>query len=282
MSDFGGAVKQKDTYDLAVFGIPYDAKSSYLKGAAAGPAAIRAASVEDMINAFTELGADLSRDADLVDLGDVDVSGKFEQVASRIETRLFEVLDRAAVPLVMGGDHSVTYPIVRALARVFPTLDILHFDAHPDLYEEFQGDPYSHACPFARILEEGLAARMVQVGIRAATTDHRAKAERSGIRMIEMKDLADDLTLSFRNPLYVSFDIDALDPAYAPGVSHLEPGGMTTRQALGILHRLEADIVGMDIVEVNPSRDPSGITAAAAAKLLMEVAGKIVVEGRKA
>lgn len=282
MSDFGGAVKQKDTYDLAVFGIPYDAKSSYLKGAAAGPAAIRAASVEDMINAFTELGADLSRDADLVDLGDVDVSGKFEQVASRIETRLFEVLDRAAVPLVMGGDHSVTYPIVRALARVFPTLDILHFDAHPDLYEEFQGDPYSHACPFARILEEGIAARMVQVGIRAATTDHRAKAERSGIRMIEMKDLADDLTLSFRNPLYISFDIDALDPAYAPGVSHLEPGGMTTRQALGILHRLEADIVGMDIVEVNPSRDPSGITAAAAAKLLMEVAGKIVVEGRKA
>jgi len=281
MSDFGGAVKQKDTYDLAVFGIPYDAKSSYLKGAAAGPAAIRAASVEDMINAFTELGADLSRDADLVDLGDVDVSGKFEQVAARIESRLLEILDRAAVPLVMGGDHSVTFPIVRALARVFPTLDILQFDAHPDLYEEFQGDPYSHACPFARILEDGLSARLVQVGIRAATTDHKAKAERSGIRMIEMKDLADNLILSFRNPLYISFDIDALDPAYAPGVSHLEPGGMTTRQALGILHRLEADIVGMDIVEVNPSRDPSGITAAAAAKLLMEVAGKIVVEGRK-
>jgi len=281
MGDFGGATKQKDTYDLAVFGIPYDAKSSYLKGAAAGPAAIRAASVEDMINAFTELGADLSRDADLVDLGDVDVSGEFEQVAARIESRLFEVLDREAVPLVLGGDHSVTYPIVRALARVFPTLDILHFDAHPDLYDQFQGDPYSHACPFARILEEGLAAGLVQVGIRAATKDHRAMAERSGIRMIEMKDLADDLTLSFRNPLYISFDIDALDPAYAPGVSHLEPGGMTTRQALGILHRLKADIVGMDIVEVNPSRDPSGITAAAAAKLLMEVAGKIVIEGCK-
>jgi agmatinase len=278
MGDFGGAVKQKDTYDLAVFGIPYDAKSSYLRGAAAGPAAIRAASDEDMINAFTELGADLFRDADLVDLGDVDASGEFEHVAARIESRLIEVLDRGAVPLVLGGDHSVTYPIVRTLARAFPSLDILHFDAHPDLYEEFQGDPYSHACPFARILEEGLAARLVQVGIRAATKDHRAKAERSGFRMVEMKDLKDDLTLNFRNPLYISFDIDALDPAYAPGVSHLEPGGMSTRQALGILHRLEADIVGMDIVEVNPSRDPSGITAAAAAKLIMEVAGKIVVE----
>ncbi len=281
MSDFGGAVKTGvDNYDLAVLGIPYDDKSSYLKGAAAGPAAIRAASDGDMINAFTELGADLSRDTTLVDLGDVDVTGEFEQVAARIEGRLSPILDRSAVPLVLGGDHSVTYPVVRALAKAFPILDILHFDAHPDLYEDYRGDPHSHACPFARILEQGLAASLVQVGIRAATADHRSKSGRSGIRMIEMKDLRDDLALSFRNPLYISFDIDALDPAYAPGVSHLEPGGLTTRQALGILHRLEAEIVGMDVVEVNPARDSSGITAAAAVKLLMEVAGKIVVEGR--
>jgi agmatinase len=281
MSDFGGAVQERDTYDLAVFGIPYDAKSSYLRGAAAGPGAIRAASNGDMINPSTELGADLSRDAVLVDLGDVDVSGAFEQVSGRIEARLAEVLDHAAVPLILGGDHSITYPIVRALARTYPALDILHFDAHPDLYDEFQGDPHSHACPFARILEEGLAAGLVQVGIRAATAAHRAKAASFGVRMLEMKDLEDGLVLSFRRPLYISFDIDALDPAFAPGVSHLEPGGMTTRLALGMLQRLEADIVGMDVVEVNPSRDPSGITAAAGAKLLMEVAGKIVVERRR-
>ena len=96
--------------------------------------------------------------------------------------------------------------------------------------------------------------------------------------MIEMKDLPGDLSLVFRHPLYISFDMDALDPAFAPGVSHLEPGGMSTRQALGIIHRLQARIVGMDVVEVNPSRDPSGITAAAAAKLIMETAGKIVME----
>jgi agmatinase len=178
----------------------------------------------------------------------------------------------------MGGDHSITYPIVRSLKGKHPALDILQFDAHPDLYDEFRGDPHSHACPFARILEEDLASTLVQVGIRAATAAHRAKAADSGVRMLEMKDLEDGLALKFRNPLYISFDIDALDPAFAPGVSHLEPGGMTTRQALGIIHRLEADIVGMDVVEVNPSRDPSGITAAAAAKLLMEAAGKIVIE----
>jgi agmatinase len=243
MSDFGGAVRKQDTYDLAVFGIPYDAKSSYLKGAASGPSAIRSASSGDRINAFTELGADLSRDAVLVDLGDVEVSGEFEQVSGRIEAKLGEVLDHSAVPLILGGDHSVTYPIVRALVGVYPSLDILHFDAHPDLYDQYQGDPYSHACPFARILEEGLAAGLVQVGIRAANAAHRARAESFDVRMLEMKDLEDDLALSFRRPLYISFDIDVLDPAFAPGVSHLEPGGMTTRQALGILHRLEADIV---------------------------------------
>ena len=281
MGDFGGAVQKSDRYDLAVFGIPYDEKSSYLRGAAAGPTAIRAASNGDMINGYTELGADLSRDAVLVDLGDVDASGGFAQVSGRIEARLGEVLDHPAVPLILGGDHSITYPIVRSLARTYPSLDILHFDAHPDLYEEFQGDPHSHACPFARILEEGLSDGLVQVGIRSATPAHRAKAAGFGVRMLEMRDLEDDLALSFRRPLYISFDIDALDPAYAPGVSHLEPGGMTTRQALRILQRLEADIVGMDVVEVNPSRDPSGITAAAAAKLLMEVAGKIVVDWRR-
>ena len=281
MSDFGGAVRDgAETYDLAVLGIPYDAKSSYLKGAAEGPAAIRAASDGAMINAFTELGADLSRDTVLADLGDVDASGDFERVAGRVGARIQQILEHGAVPLVLGGDHSVTYPVVRALARTHPELDILHFDAHPDLYEEFQGDPYSHACPFARILQDGLVSRLVQVGIRAATAGHRARAADSGVRWIEMKDLGDGLALNFSNPLYISFDVDALDPAYAPGVSHLEPGGLTTRQALGILHRLEARIVGMDVVEVNPARDPSGITAAAAAKLLMEVAGKIVVERR--
>ncbi len=281
MGDFGGAVKQSPLYDLAVIGIPYDAKSSYLKGAAGGPAAVRSASSEAVINSFTELGADLAADATLVDLGDVDVSGEYPQVAERIRARVAEVLDAGAVPLVLGGDHSVTYPVVQALALKHSALDVLHFDAHPDLYQEYLGDPYSHACPITRILEEGLAARVIQVGIRAATGAQRARAEHYGVRMIEMKDLTDNLSLSFSRPCYITFDADALDPAFAPGVSHLEPGGMSTRQALGIIHRLRGDIVGMDLVEVNPDRDPSGITAAAGAKILMEVAGKILADLRR-
>ena len=276
MSDFGGAVKQQDSFDFAVIGIPYDEKSSYLKGAAQGPQAIRRASTGDMINPFTELGADLQNETHLVDLGDVDVSGSFEQVSEKIHSLVHKVLSQTAVPLILGGDHSITFPVVQALSRHFDSLSVLHFDAHPDLYEDYQGDPYSHACPFARILEQELVTELVQVGIRTATAAHRNKARQCGIRMVEMKDLSDDLILEFQSPLYISFDVDALDPAFAPGVSHLEPGGMTTRQALGIIHRLKAHIVGMDVVEVNPSRDPSGITAAAGAKLIMETAGKII------
>jgi agmatinase len=280
MSDFGGAVKRSETFDFAVIGIPYDRKSSFRRGAAGGPAAVRRASTGAMINSATELGADLSADAVLVDRGDVEVTGGFDRVAERIERRVGEVLNLEAVPLIIGGDHSVTYPAVRAVSRRYRPLNVLYFDAHPDLYPEYGGDPFSHACPLCRILEQGLAARAVLVGIRAANSTQRAQADRYDVRMIEMKDLQDDLCLRFDSPLYVSFDLDALDPAFAPGVSHLEAGGMTTRQALGILQRLEAEIVGMDVVELNADRDTSGITAAAAVKLLMEAAGKIIVDRR--
>jgi arginase family enzyme len=129
-------------------------------------------------------------------------------------------------------------------------------------------------------MEEGLAQNLVQVGIRAATGQQRAKASELGVRMIEMKDLEDSLSLEFSNPLYISFDMDALDPAFAPGVSHHEAGGLSTRQAIDILHALNARIVGLDVVEVNPERDASGITAAAAVKIIKEVAGRVTILNR--
>lgn len=276
MSDFGGAIKQSDGYDIAILGIPFDGKSSYLKGPARGPQAIRAASTGEAINPWTELGINLAEDTRLADLGDVEVSRDVSEVFRRIEKRVEEILERDGIPIVLGGDHSISVPVVRAMARKYPDLDILHFDAHPDLYDELYGDPYSHACPFARILDEGLVKNLVQVGIRASTGEHRQKAAVHGVRMITMNDWRDDLRLVFANPLYISFDVDVLDPAFAPGVSHHEPGGLSTRQVINVLHNLEADIVGLDVVEVNPSRDVSGITAAAAAKIVMEVAAKMV------
>jgi arginase len=279
MTDFGGALKSPDEfpdYRLAVLGVPFDEKSSYLRGSAAGPRAVREASTGKCYNPETELGVDLYRDTVLADLGDVDTSGDVDKTFALIEKGVAAILSKKAVPIVLGGDHSITYPVIKAFARSGAPLDILHFDAHPDLYEDLYGDRLSHACPMARILEDGLCRNLVQVGIRSATEDHRALAARHGVRMIEMKDIQEPPALKFENPLYVSFDLDALDPAFAPGISHREPGGLSTRQALAIIQSLDARIVGFDIVELNPSRDPAGVTAAVAFKIMQEIAGKIV------
>ncbi len=278
MTDFGGAIKASSAYKLAILGVPFDEKSCFLRGAALGPAAIRAASTGKALNPCTELGVDLEHDTVLADLGDVDTSGDVDKTFLRIEAGVRQILAKKARPIILGGDHSITYPVVRALAKTYKALDILHFDAHPDLYDDLYGDRYSHACPFARIMEDGLAQGLVQVGIRAATGDQRANARRHGSRLIEMKDFEDGVVLEFARPLYITFDMDALDPAFAPGVSHHEPGGLSTRQALDVIHRLKADIIGLDVVECNPTRDPSGITAAAAVKIIKEVAGRMIAK----
>ncbi len=281
MTNFGGAVKKRKEYDIAILGIPFDEKSSFLKGPAKGPQSIRSASTDKAINAWTELGINLEEDAAVGDLGDVDVSGDFLEVFARAEEKVLSILRADTVPVILGGDHSITYPVVKAFSRHYECLDVLLFDAHPDLYDDLYGDRYSHACPFARILEDGLVQNLVQVGIRAAIGEHRRKAAEYRVRMIEMKDMPDILRLEFKNPLFISFDMDALDPAFAPGVSHHEPGGLSTRQVIQTLHALQAQIVGMDLVEVNPERDREGITSAAAVKIIMEVMGKIVQDRSK-
>jgi arginase len=279
MTDFGGAAKplaENPDYKIAILGVPFDEKSSYLKGAAGGPASIRAVSTGKCYCGYTELGVNLEEDTVMVDLGDVDTSGDPDKTFALTEKAVAKILEKGAVPFVLGGDHSITYPILKAFAKTIKPLDVLHFDAHPDLYDDLYGDRLSHACPMARVLEDGLAANLVQVGVRAVTAAHRSKALKHGVRMIEMKEISDPLYLKFSNPLYISFDLDSLDPAFAPGVSHHEPGGLTTRQALQVIQALKAKIVGLDIVELNAARDVSGITAAAAFKIIKEVAGKIV------
>jgi agmatinase len=177
---------------------------------------------------------------------------------------------------VLGGDHSITYPALRAFHRVYPRLSILHVDAHPDLYDEFEGDRYSHACPFARIMEEGLATRLVQVGIRTMSGHQAEQARRFSVEVIEMRRLDESLTLNFETPLYISFDLDGLDPAFAPGVSHRESGGLSVRQAIALIQGTAAPLVGADVVEFNPGNDPAGITAPVAAKLVKELAARML------
>ena len=146
----------------------------------------------------------------------------------------------------------------------------------PDLYDEFEGNRLSHACPFARIMEAGLAKRLVQMGIRTVNRHQREQAQRFGVEVVEMRGLPAYEKLKAAGPVYITFDMDVLDPAFAPGVSHREPGGMSVREAIAHLHAIGGEIVGADLVEFNPVQDVTGVTATVAAKILKEILGKMI------
>ena len=262
-----------------LLGIPLDVNSSYLRGPAAAPEKIREVLRSDASNKWTELGVDLGAAGAFGDAGDLRLNNSREMVREdfgEIERRVEELLEKGERPVSLGGDHSVTYPILKAFVRHHPELTIIHFDAHPDLYDEFEGSRVSHACPFARVMEERLAKRLVQVGIRTMNGHQRQQAARFGVEVIEMRALPAYERLEIHGPVYVSFDMDVLDPAFAPGVSHREPGGMTVREAIAHLHAIEGTMVGADIVEYNPGQDVSGMTAIVAAKILKEILGKMI------
>jgi agmatinase len=257
-----------------LLGIPFDAYSSYLRGAGDAPPKIREALACDASNTWSESGVDLGVAGVYGDAGDLAFDGK--DVFSTIEAGVGALLDQGKRPLSLGGDHSITYPIVKAVARRHPELTIFQFDAHPDLYEEFEGNRLSHACPFARIMETGLAKRLVQVGIRAMVRHQREQATKFGVEVVEMRGLPAYERLKAAGPVYVTFDMDVLDPAFAPGVSHREPGGMSVREAIAHLHAIEGEIVGADVVEYNPVQDVAGVTATVAAKIVKEILGKMI------
>ena len=262
---------QRQSRRIRLIGLPTDSHSSFLRGAAAAPAAIRAAPASDHANQAAENGLELGTDIAFDDRGDLPLDESADDV-ERIREACAAAARAGDVPISLGGDHMVSFPAVAGLASVHGPLNILHFDAHPDLYEDFGGDPMSHASPFARIMEGGHAKRLVQVGIRTLNRHCREQARRYGVEMIEMRDFSAALVPIPDAPLYISIDLDALDPAFAPGVSHHEPGGLSTRDLLAVLNRVRGPIVGADIVELNPSRDPTGITATLAAKLVKELA----------
>jgi arginase len=254
---------------VAVAGIPYDENSSFLRGPAMAPSKIREAYRSDSANYFAESGRDLNKDPEWTDLGDLRVqeNGGFLKIASQVQ----EIAAQYPKVFLLGGDHSVTAPIVKGMHGVHGHFSILHIDAHSDLYDNFENNPHSHASPFARIMEEGLVQRLVQVGIRTLNTHQLQQAKRFGVEIIQMKHWNDSHVFTFDEPVYLSLDMDAIDPAFAPGVSHHEPGGFTSRQLIQLLQRLKARVIGADLVEFNPQRDPSGITAMLAGKLYKEI-----------
>lgn len=260
---------------VSLLGVPYDAHSSFLRGPAGAPAAVRAALSCGSANWCTERGTDLdpAKGARWQDRGDLDLPDEVEPALAAIRAAAADAIADGGRLVSIGGDHLVTWPLVQAMTEVHEGLTILHFDAHPDLYDELDGDRYSHACPFARIMEEGKVARLIQFGIRTMTPHQREQAERFGVEVHEARSgvsMVDDL----RGPVYVSIDIDVLDPAYAPGISHHEPGGWSTRQLLDAVAAVSAagvPVVGADLVEINPTRDINDMTAMVGAKLIREL-----------
>ncbi len=279
MNGLGAAINALKPGMVTVVGVPSDENSSFMRGAALAPPRIREALHSDATNLCAENGIDLGAEARWRDLGDLEL-GQGAAAFQQIETAIGSLLDRGVYVLALGGDHAITYPILRAYGAKYDHLNVLQLDAHPDLYDEYQGNRFSHACPFARIMEEKLVSRLVQVGIRTMNPHQRAQAERFGVEVIDMRQWDPGLKLEFEGPLYLSLDLDVLDPVFAPGISHREPGGLSTRELLGLLQGVQGPIVGADIVELNPERDPMGIASLAAAKILKEIVARMLAWNR--
>ncbi len=264
---------------VSLLGLPTDVNSSHLRGPARGPAAIRAQLWSDASNSFAENGWDIAAPGVCWDAGDValtETPADFERIA---EAAAAAFRDGAGV--FLGGDHFVSWPLLEGLRRAErPAPHLVHIDAHPDLYPDFGGNPHSHASPMARIMEGKLAASLMQLGVRTVNAIQKAQIERYGVRAFGARRFAEGLAALPSGPTYLSIDIDGLDPAFAPGVSHLEPGGLTVREVLEVIDRLPGPLIGADVVELNPDRDINGMTAAVAAKLVKELVGRIAQDRR--
>jgi arginase len=261
---------------IKVLGIPFDANSSFLRGPSLAPTRIRLMAMEGSANNYTEEGLEILSGRDYMDLGDISFPSQNSQKAyEQIKEAVAKAIADGNKLMSLGGDHSIAYPVIEAHALRYGPLHVLQLDAHGDLYENFENNPYSHASPFARLMEKGLLKSLTQVGIRTLTQHQREQAAKYQVNIIEMKDFNMDFISALEVPLYISLDIDVLDPAFAPGISHYEPGGMSSRQLLDILMNIKLPIIGADLVEYNPVRDHHDMTAMLAFKLMKELIAKM-------
>jgi arginase len=263
---------------VCLLGLPTDRNSSYLRGPAKAPAAIRALMAEDMMGLTAASGLDIGDSEVLHDAGDAPLDGAPDEHAAIVEAA--RAAFEGGPALLLGGDHAVTYPILKgyvAAGRAPP--HIVHIDAHPDLYPEYGGNPLSHASPFARVLEEELASGLTQIGIRASNPQLESQMRRFGVRAFAPQELEEAIAALPDGEVYISFDLDGLDPAYAPGVSHHEPGGLTVREALRVIEAIPGRVTGADLVEYNPDRDVNRMTAAVCVKLVKELAARLHQDG---
>jgi agmatinase len=270
--------------DVAIVGVPYDGGTSYRPGARFGPREIRnQSSLIRTYNYFQKI-APFDR-LNVADVGDVDPPPvSIEKAYAAIEARVAAILVAGARPIVVGGDHSITLPVLRALAKQHGPLALVQIDSHIDTWDEYFGGKYFHGTPFRRAIEEGIidGRRFVQVGIRGPMygEDDFDFHRQHGITMIDiaevrrrgLESVMDEMRRVATGPAYMTFDIDGVDPAFAPGTGTPEVGGLTSYEALELVRGLRSlTLVGGDVVEVSPLYDgPGQITALLAANLIFE------------
>jgi len=271
--DFLAARPEYTSARAVIFGAPLDITVCFRSGTRGGPAAVRA-----MSYCLEEYSLDQGRDLRSVafhDLGDVLLPpGAIQESLARIEAVTECVCGDGKVPVVFGGEHLITWPVVRAIAARHSGLALVHLDAHADLRAEYLGVAFSHATVMRRIGELLGPENLFHFGIRSADRSEMEVARRSGAFHLHriLPGLVEALAVLRNRPVYVSLDMDVVDPAFAPGVGTPEPAGVTPQELLDAVRLLRGlSIVGLDVVEVNPVYDPSGITALLAAKFIREM-----------
>jgi arginase len=250
---------------VALLGFPTDVNAAYLRGAVKAPPLIRQELYSQADNMFSESLLDLKTSGVLFDEGDVRLH-EDERDLEIIESAIAEQLKRGRRVQSLGGDQSITFPILRAYARWFPEISIVHFDARPDLYPSFEGNRFSDASSLARVLEAIPVRTLVQIGIRTTSRKQQEVVERYGVSVFYAWKIDQARAALPDGPVYVTIDVNVLDPAFAPGVSHRDPGGLSVREALGLIKAIPGNVVGADVVEYNPDQDVDGLTASVAAK----------------
>jgi agmatinase len=277
-------VTDLDDVDVAVVGIPFDSATTFAAGTRFGPAAVREYSL--MLKTYNPaLDVQVYDHLSVVDYGDIPtVPGYIDDSFNRIASGIRTILDAGVIPVAIGGDHSITLPQLRAFHEVYGPVALLQFDAHPDTWDTYFGQKYTHGTPFRRAIEEGLLDmdRSIQIGFRG-TLYHPEDWEAARQLGFEVWTADDVYSTGIpavleairrrvgTGPVFLTFDIDVLDPSNAPGTGVLEIGGFTTREALQFMRGLTGiDFVGMDVCEVLPANDAAGMTAVAGATMIFE------------
>lgn len=273
---FIGSTSDLERADTVLYGMPMDWTVSFRPGSRFGPKRVREVSL--VLEEYSPyLDRDLS-DIHYYDAGDIPLPfGNPEKSIQTIGQFVKKVMERKKRPIGIGGEHLVTWPAVREVHKHYPRLAVIHLDAHADLRTDYEGEIYSHATPLRKIAQLLGAGNVYQFGIRSGTREEFQYAKREGIHFHPyqvLQPLKEVLPQLEGRPVYVTVDIDVLDPAFAPGTGTPEPGGITSAELLASIHaiaRAGVNVVGADLVEVAPAYDPSDQTPVAAAKVLREM-----------